>query len=292
MRDNALKRLVVSVLRRLRILRGISFVTQIRRGQSTIRLPIVAGIEAENLGWTEHEPWLDGMLKALLSRKEGAVMDIGANIGQTLLTFMGTGSMNPYYGFEPNPLCCAYLLILLELNNLRNVTVIPAALAEHARLSKLFVGGSTDSSASAVEGFREGTDHSIFQYVPVFRGDDLVDILGISSISVLKIDVEGGELEVLRGLRGTLARFKPFILLEILPVYDETSPNGRMRRARTDSVLKLVREEGYSLARILHDGTAVPLANIETHGDLSLCDYLFTPEPLSESVKHTPMAIV
>lgn len=47
--------------------------------------------------------------------------------------------------------------------------------------------------------------------------DAVVAELGLSRVDVLKADVEGAELLVLRGARETLLRFKPLVLLEIVP---------------------------------------------------------------------------
>jgi hypothetical protein len=59
-----------------------------------------------------------------------------------------------------------------------------------------------------------GFDHSIVVRVPVRRLDDLAaDIAG--RISFVKIDVEGGELGVLRGATATIARHRPALLIEI-----------------------------------------------------------------------------
>ena len=58
---------------------------------------------------------------------------------------------------------------------------------------------------------------------------------------------------------------------EILPVYDEASEIGRMRRKRTDRVVKFVTALGCGISRLLHDGTIEPLESIDTHSDLALC---------------------
>ena len=111
--------------------------------------------------------------------------------------------------------------------------------------------------------------------------------LGINSVSVLKIDVEGAEVEVLDGLRKTIAEKRPFIICEILPVGDDESKVGKMRRKRTDAVTTLLSSLKYEILRQLDDGTCLPLKKIETHDDLGLCNYLFVPKESMEAVLGT-----
>ena len=49
------------------------------------------------------------------------------------------------------------------------------------------------------------------------RIDDVVQELGIQRVDVLKVDVEGAELYVLRGAKDTLQRFHPKVVMEVIP---------------------------------------------------------------------------
>jgi hypothetical protein len=49
------------------------------------------------------------------------------------------------------------------------------------------------------------------------RIDDVVPELGLTRVDVVKIDVEGAEVLVLRGARETLMRFHPKLVMEVLP---------------------------------------------------------------------------
>jgi hypothetical protein len=111
--------------------------------------------------------------------------------------------------------------------------------------------------------------------VPVFRGDDALTEL--TDLAAVKIDVEGGELDVVRGLEQTLRRFQPYIVCEILPVFDETSEVGRMRKRRQDALVSLLHDVGYSIYRVHSDGSAAALNAIETHDDMSRTNYVMVP---------------
>ena len=106
----------------------------------------------------------------------------------------------------------------------------------------------------------------------------------------MKIDVEGGELEVLQGLTGTIARDRPAIICEVLPVYDTTNDRGRRRRTRCDALTAILRERGYTIIRIRHEGHWEPLDHIPTHGDMSLVDYVFAPSEIAEDFLRTSVS--
>jgi FkbM family methyltransferase len=261
--------LICKALNRL----GIMNYLNVRLRVGSLRVPVLGGIGIAHL--YEHEPWLTPLLRMLLSSRSGAFVDVGVNVGQTLIKMVNCDPTRKYYGFEPNPACCTYVRKLKELNNLDRVCLAPVGLSNRTHMGQLFSNSLTDSAATTAKGFRglETDDNS--QPVPLFKGDDLLP--GALDIAVVKIDVEGGELEVLQGLRETLQRCRPFVVCEVLPIYNEATEIGKTRRARTDELLSLFESLDYKTAQLLHDGKIVPLETIETHGDVDLSEYLFYP---------------
>jgi hypothetical protein len=51
--------------------------------------------------------------------------------------------------------------------------------------------------------------------VPLRRLDSVVEELKLKHVDVIKIDVEGAEIQVLKGAMNTIARFKPFLIIEV-----------------------------------------------------------------------------
>jgi FkbM family methyltransferase len=225
-----------------------------------------------------HEAWLFNIIKESLENKPGAFIDVGVNIGQTLLKVKTINASNDYIGFEPNPTCCFYVNDLIKFNELKNCKLIPVGLSDKAAVVKLFKKSATDAAASLIEGFREQAFYSSEDYVPVFEGDYLLSLLNLEAISIIKIDVEGGEVEVIRGLRSSISKYQPYILCEILPVRDIGTELGSFRKERQDALEKILREENYKIYRILHNGEIIPLEQFEIHSDLSLCEYMFVPQ--------------
>ncbi len=124
--------------------------------------------------------------------KEGMVCyDIGAHVGFCTLMFSKlVGKSGKVFSFEPNPFNLFYLLKHLELNKIENVRVFPFALWKD--------NGFFGFTLSSFESCLNETEEPILR-APVFRIDDLV-YQYILPPDVIKIDVEGAELEVLEGM--------------------------------------------------------------------------------------------
>jgi hypothetical protein len=88
------------------------------------KIPIRDGIGFDHLN--PREEWLDVVLRTLLPKRQGTFINVGVNIGQTLLKVKSFDDGRPYVGFEPNPICCCYCDDLIRLNNIRQVTIVPS----------------------------------------------------------------------------------------------------------------------------------------------------------------------
>lgn len=100
----------------------------------------------------------------------------------------------------------------------------------------------------------------------------------IGKVGVIKIDVEGAEVEVIETLVPVIRRDLPIITVEILPVYSAENIRRIERQTRLQGIL---RSCGYTLYRIVGKNTAtlklVQINDIEVHSDLELCDYVALP---------------
>jgi len=244
-------------------------------GGTRVVLPLMGRVGFDNL--SPAEPWLDTWLTRAFKHRSGAFVDVGVNVGQTLLKVKALRRPIPYIGFEPNPVCFHYTQRLIELNRLENCTLLPVGLSNHTALMPFFMRHEHDVSASVVEGFRPLSESPQRMYVAVFEGDSVLEQLDAGQVGVMKIDVEGAELEVVEGLRRTIRRDRPIIFCEILPLFSESFQKNRFRRPRQERLLAQLRELDYVMFRLLADTTALRLADIEPHDDLKLTNYLFVP---------------
>lgn len=148
-------------------------------------------------------------------------VDVGANIGYyALIGARIVGDTGVVHCFEPNPAVRAGLTTNLELNGLRNVVVHDEAMTSQSGTVRFYASAWNENSgiSSIIPG--QGRSEK-GEEVPCVSLDDFAATLGDRHIDLLKIDIEGAELEVIEGgqrlLRGADA---PPILFEA----DEVGP--------------------------------------------------------------------
>ena len=226
------------------------------------------------------EKWMVVLLQNLLQNNPGRFIDVGMNISQTLLKVKAIDSDRAYTGFEPNNFCAYYVRKLSEANHFYDVDIFPVGLFTENMILTLYMDKDISSGASILPLFRKNmTPFQLHSNVSLTMGDEILQRYTSEEIAVLKADVEGAELEVIKGCLQTIHQKQPFIILEILPVYSETDGNGFYRKSRQDELLSLLQNSKYKMYRILEDKMALQeLTTVETHGNMHLTNYLFVPE--------------
>ena len=160
---------------------------------------------------------------------------------------------------------------------MKNCQIYPIGASNKLQTLTLSTDGATGQGASIIEGFRTEDEYKAYEKVLVLDLDTMVKEIGISNISLVKIDVEGGELEVLQGMLGIISEDRPFIICEMLPVYDKKTEVGKMRYIRQNEMGKIVKNNQYKLLRISPKGELYEINEIGVHSDLKLCNYLLVP---------------
>jgi len=138
--------------------------------------------------------------------------DVGANVGQHSL-FMSMHA-DRVSSFEPFPRVCKKLRALLEHNCIDNVRVFPVALGDADGELDYF---EPDESNLGTGSFAAAPGNFAGRVLrlPVRCGDRFVADNDLAPVAILKIDVEGFEASVLRGLKTLLKRDRPIILMEL-----------------------------------------------------------------------------
>lgn len=170
------------------------------------------------LGINGHEPGQPAWW-ASLTASHGSVLELGANIGvYTLVGAAHAPAGNPYRAVEANPTSIDALATNLALNGFRQVQVVGAAavgtraegtVALHFPASDVYDA----SSGAFVE--RTQSDSRLVASrqvaVPTVCISDL-----IPGVDLMKLDVEGLELEVLGAVRSWIVRTMPTLVIEVL----------------------------------------------------------------------------
>ncbi len=237
------------------------------------RIPIAGGLGGAMRA--EYEPWMLKTLREIELGCEGAFLDVGVNLGQTLLAAKSIRPDWDYIGFEPNPFCVFYTMKLIEANDLESCVVFPFGISNSTGAMDLRLNKITGGEGSIVAGFRGEDEYKRQIKVPILGADALPEELETRRFGLVKVDVEGGELEVFQALQPLLERDRPVIITELLPVYDPETKQGRFRQSRQDQLLAIVEELGYRIVRLHLDGSRELLDGIAPHGEIRLSNYLF-----------------
>jgi FkbM family methyltransferase len=167
-------------------------------------------------GWDGYEPETTPLFFDR-AREAAVVVDVGAFVGFFSLLAALANRQSRVFAFEPMPDNAERLRRHIELNRLNNVEFVPAAVASASGSAELYHTGSAHpSSTSLVRDFMDAHDNLHASVVPTVALDDFLDERGVDRVSLIKLDIETGEPEALRGMTRTLERDQPAIFCEVL----------------------------------------------------------------------------
>ena len=152
-------------------------------------------------------------------KRGSTVLDIGAYLGIFSLLAEKAGA-EKVYAFEPNPHTREKLAINNGLNNAEKIQVIAAACGSKSGMTYMENPSGRDVSSgtrvmmSDSESTEVGWSKSFLTELVVV--DEILSNEEIRNVSAIKIDVEGFEIEVLRGCINILRTSRPQLVLEIL----------------------------------------------------------------------------
>ena len=145
---------------------------------------------------------------------KGIVVDCGAHIGLFTLRCLKSLHTTFCIAIEPNPLNARLLRMNLLMNGVEKFLLIEAATGSSNDGIKLFLNNLSSRSSIV----RKTAEYIRVKQVKL---DDVISAL-TQRIDFIKIDVEGAELEVLKGASKLIERDKPVLVIE--------TGNGNLRR--------------------------------------------------------------
>lgn len=174
-------------------------------------------------------------------KKGQIVCDIGAHIGSYTLTLAKlVGSKGKVYAFEPVPENLLLLKRNVQLNSHKNVVVIDRAVASFTGKAKLYLSKTSS------------TDHQLYSsdkkrnliWVKTTSLDDYFKFHNVK-IDFVKIDVQGSEMKVLRGMQGLLKKNRHITILT------EFWPQGlRLAGDSAEDYLRSLAQLGFKILEI------------------------------------------
>lgn len=147
-------------------------------------------------------------------KSDEIILDAGASVGYYTLLFSDlVGEQGRIIAFEPDPVNNRTLLMNLERNKITNVKVEPICLSDSRERLLLSAEhlGTTESSVVRYHSEDNSLQHVWVESITI---DEYCKENAILPTGV-KIDVEGAEALVFRGMKGLIQTCKPWVLMEL-----------------------------------------------------------------------------
>lgn len=281
------KLLFIKVFKRLKLIRYFNFHLSKTINRTKVSIPFINGMGISN--FIIESDWLELLINQFLKENNNhAFIDVGVNIGQTLLRVKTLIPEMKYIGFEPNSSCNLYTQQLINSNNFRDCTIYPCALYSSGKFLELEKNTIADLGASIIQPFRPGN----FKYKEQVFSVCYDSIFLNQSISIVKIDTEGAELEVIAGMKQSIIKHQPLIVCEVLDSHQPSVLEYTQGRASQLSDLlfsikySIIQFESSSEKHRIISYRKIDKFNIVqwTPRSLDLNDYLFCPSSREHEV--------
>jgi len=176
-----------------------------------------------------------------LARPDMTFMDVGANIGAYTLTMAKHLKQGKVISFEPNPRTINYLQRNIDLNGFKNIRIVDVGLSDKEEEVTLYTSSLTTASIN------KGKNTSEVEQIKLTTLDKFCSENNISSIDLIKIDIEGHEAKCLKGAEQMIAKSKEMVL--IMEIDDNCKAVGleknELFHSITDKGFKGFKPRGY-----------------------------------------------
>lgn len=173
---------------------------------------------------------MEQLFLELLSEQNKVSIDIGANVGAYTEILKKRTFV---YAFEPIPE--TFTILLRKFEKCDNVRVRQLALSDHIGISKMYIPILNQKYKYGWASFyNKFQDKYPFREISV--NTSTIDEEKISDVTLMKIDAEGSELDIIKGAVETIGKYRPNIIIEI----EERHKEGTLKKTTS-----FLRELGY-----------------------------------------------
>lgn len=198
------------------------------------------------------EPAITSLLAALIP-PGGTVLDVGANFGYyTLLASSTVGPAGKVYAFEPDPRNIERLTTVLNANNATNVQHVAEGVFDSVGTVSFHLAADAEDNLGSSSILAGGQGRSTIE-ITTTTLDIFMTSRGLQSADLMKMDIEGAELQALKGAREVLAAKRIRQILLELHV-------GVLGRENAQSVVDGLLAAGYHCAYVREDSAVPPSA--------------------------------
>lgn len=272
-------------LKKLKLLPYFNIILSRKLNHRDVKIPILGEVGLDNM--VLKKEWLDFLIEELaFPQSSKTFVDVGANIGQTMLRLKSIYPDSDYLGFEPNSTCASYVQKLIKINRFKNCTIHNVGLSTEIGILQLEKDSDTDSRASVVSNFRP----NYFSEKENVLALDYQSFYIEKVVNFIKIDVEGAEYEVLKGMEKAIKKHRPVITCEVLDSHSASVFDFAQDRAA--QLCTMLQSWNYNIINLQTESSTI--ANYEktetikliqwTQKSLALNDYLFYPAEMEEEV--------
>ncbi|MEU7054566.1 FkbM family methyltransferase [Streptomyces sp. NPDC046197] len=193
------------------------------------------------------EPHMTGWIQRRLRPGDGFI-DVGANMGVfSVLASQLVGDAGRVTAIEASPAFHRRLVQQLRLNDCRNVRAVNAAVSDRPKRLTFVLASSRNMGANSIVPY-EGPAESTFE-IDALPLPDLLDPAEITNARLIKIDVEGAEGSVVRGLAPLLDKLRPDAEITV-----EVTPHRMAQLGDSaDELLRTMTDAGFHVYRLAND---------------------------------------
>ncbi len=204
-----------------------------------------------NIAAGVYEPHVTAAIRRVL-RPGDTFVDLGVNVGYfSLMAATLVGREGRVIGFEARPDNVTLANLSARENGFENVTISNLAVAEKKKTLKMSAPEHTSLSV-VVDSSRQDCQAG-FVEIQAVAVDEVLG--GLADIDVVKMDIDGGELQAVQGMRATLRRCQPILFFEFSPFtlqeYGQSKP---------EELITEIQSLGYQIFALTEHSALIPMS--------------------------------